>query len=133
MSTNALLAIPCRTDAAGETWHWVYTHWDGYPEWMMPALVEIVQRDGYDTAIRTLITESPDGWSQINPQFAASQDTIEGFEIVEGYGTRYDDGSGMALTGTIDQALDTFPSVEHLFLLERHDLIHLEPNEAVTA
>ena len=49
-----------------DNWTGVYCHWDGYPDHMADALHFIVNRDGYEQAVKTLVTDNF-YWSSINP------------------------------------------------------------------
>ena len=62
MGTRSIIAIP-----DGDTYKGRYCHFDGYPTHMGHALMEIVGRDGLDTAITNLVTEPKLGWSYISP------------------------------------------------------------------
>jgi hypothetical protein len=59
MSTRSVVAIP-----QGDGWKGRYVHSDGYPDHMLPTLLDIIQRKGVDRAVDVLINWNP-GWSFI--------------------------------------------------------------------
>ena len=83
MGTRSVIAM-------GEpaSWTGVYCHWDGYPDHMADALHFIVNRDGYEQAVKTLVSDNC-YWSSINPY--KEQELSEGysdgrFKVIQGYG-----------------------------------------------
>ena len=64
-----------------DAWIGRYVHWDGYPANMVMVLLEIVLRDGFDTAVSTLVFENY-GWSGLYP--IPHKDDAEGY--IKGYG-----------------------------------------------
>jgi hypothetical protein len=59
MSTRSCVAIP-----QGDGWKGRYVHSDGYPEHMVPALLDLISRKGVDRVQDVLINWNP-GWSFI--------------------------------------------------------------------
>jgi len=59
MSTRSCVAIP-----QGDGWKGRYVHWDGYPEHMVPTLLDLISRKGVDRVRDVLINWNP-GWSFI--------------------------------------------------------------------
>lgn len=59
MSTRSVVAIP-----QGDGWKGRYVHSDGYPEHMIPTLMDLINRKGVDRVIDVLINWNP-GWSFI--------------------------------------------------------------------
>lgn len=57
MSTRSCVAIP-----QGDGWKGRYVHSDGYPDHMLPTLMDLVQRKGLDRTIDVLINWNG-GWS----------------------------------------------------------------------
>ena len=57
MSTRSCVAIP-----QGDGWKGRYVHSDGYPDHMLPTLMDLVQRKGLDRVIDVLINWNG-GWS----------------------------------------------------------------------
>lgn len=87
MGTRSVVAVP----TADGGWKGRYVHWDGYPSGVGAALARIVQRDGYDMAVRTL-TQDHYGWSSVGSENGAGLDPgyIGGrFVAVPGYGVAY--------------------------------------------
>ena len=74
-------------------WEGRYTHWDGYPSNMIPALAEIIARDSFATAERVLIDEHF-GWSSINPAMTLEEQTESHIVPLAGYGRYYNDQDG---------------------------------------
>lgn len=79
-------------------WKGRYVHWDGYPEGVGRALAKIVQRDGYDTAVKVL-TQDHYGWSSVTGE--EHQELTLGytdgrFEAVPGYGIAYTTKGGQS-------------------------------------
>jgi hypothetical protein len=70
-----------------DAWIGRYVHWDGYPANMIMVLLEIVLRDGFDTAVSTLVFENY-GWSGLYP--LPNKDDDKGY--IKGYGYPMKDG-----------------------------------------
>lgn len=71
-----------------------YVHWDG--DTLGARLAEIVERDGIETAIRTLTVEHF-GWSTVNGQAEQELDASRSggrFAAVPGYGVAYTTAEG---------------------------------------
>ena len=81
MGTRSIIAVP--TD---DSWKGRYVHWDGYPANMGKELTAIIQRDGYETAVKVL-TQDHKSWSSIN----SNPTDPEGNTIVPGYGIAHAD------------------------------------------
>ena len=64
----------------------VYVHWAGD---LLPALEQIVARDGVEKATDTLLAHH---WSNVRPD--ATGRTLEHAELIEGYGNAYTDLDG---------------------------------------
>lgn len=60
-----------------------YIHYDGYPDHTLVQLVEIIKRDGMDTALDTIV-HGARGWSSLDSNARYEE---------EGYGEAYDDMS----------------------------------------
>jgi hypothetical protein len=60
MSTRSIVSKP-----DGDGWLGRYVHYDGYPSGVGQSLIEIVMRDGIETARRTIVDEHV-YWSSIN-------------------------------------------------------------------
>ena len=86
MGTRSVIA---RYNIAGQ-WEGRYVHWDGYPTSMMPALEEVIARDGFATASRILIDEHF-GWSSIAPGMTLEEQTEIHIVPLPGYGRYYTD------------------------------------------
>ena len=84
MSTRSVVAIP-----QGDGWKGRYVHSDGYPEHMLPTLMDLVNRKGVDRVIDVLINWNP-GWS-----FIGSYDNMTNYlgedraHFVSDYGLAY--------------------------------------------
>ena len=81
MGTRSIIAVP--TD---DSWKGRYVHWDGYPANMGKELTAIIQRDGYETAVKVL-TQDHKSWSGINSNPIDPQ----GHTLVPGYGVAHAD------------------------------------------
>lgn len=86
MGTRSVIA---RYNIDGK-WEGRYVHWDGYPTSMMPALSEIIARDGFAAASKVLIDEHF-GWSSINPNMTLEEQTEGHIVPLPGYGRYYTD------------------------------------------
>jgi hypothetical protein len=84
MSTRSIIAIPTDTD-----WKGRYVHWDGYPSNMGKELSAIIQRDGYENAIK-ILTQDHKSWSGINSDPLNLSDP-QGHTLVPGYGVAHAD------------------------------------------
>lgn len=82
MSTRSVIAVPTDND-----WKGRYVHWDGYPSHMGAQLTAIIQRDGYEKAVKVL-TEDHKSWSGISTE--GSYDEFGGI-AVPGYGAAHND------------------------------------------
>jgi hypothetical protein len=97
MGTRSVIAIP----DAEHGWRGRYSHWDGSPSGVGEALRQIVNRDGYTTAVRTL-TEEHYGWSSVHPDHFATTEQLgvgytDGrFASVPGYGVAYTTAQGQS-------------------------------------
>ena len=80
MSTRSIIA---KQD--GDSWKGRYAHWDGYPAHQGKSIWEIVQRDGYEKAVKTLVDDHF-YWSSIKPWQPNEEPEESRWEIVEGYG-----------------------------------------------
>lgn len=96
MGTRSIVAT--RT---GETsWKGRYIHWDGYPEGVGAAIVALINRDGREQVVKTLITDHY-GWSNLD--LTVTADTPLGlghddgrFVNVPGYGLAYTTEQGQS-------------------------------------
>lgn len=89
MSTRAVIAIPTATG-----WKGRYCHQSGYPSYVGVDLQKLINRDGYNAVVSTLITGPHYGWSTLDPVVSAG--TVLGpgmddgrFTVVPGYGVAY--------------------------------------------
>lgn len=92
MGTRSIVAVP----DAEHGFRGRYIHWDGYPSGVGEALRTIVNRDGYDFAVKVL-TEQHYGWSSVNgaeTQELGSGQTDGRFAAVPGYGVAYTTSTG---------------------------------------
>lgn len=72
----------------------VYVHFDGYPEAKLPQLAQLIERDGAEKVLETIMSARTGGWSYIDPSQADSGDTGglgDRGRVVEGYGLAYTD------------------------------------------
>lgn len=72
----------------------VYVHWDGYPDGRLPVLKALIERDGVETVIKTILGK-PSGWSSLS-QHQEPDDLGFGmddgrFLAIPGYGVQYND------------------------------------------
>ena len=71
----------------------VHSHFDGYPEAKLPELSAIINRDGPEKAVQTIMSARTGGWSVIDPWAGEDTQNILGnrANVVEGYGIAYAD------------------------------------------
>lgn len=99
MSTRSCVAIP-----QGDGWKGRYVHSDGYPEHMVPALLDLIGRKGVDRVVDVLINWNP-GWSWIGKS--------EGITNYLGAGrARFVSDYGLAYTRE-EQPMDSFITSEN--------------------
>ena len=84
MSTRCVVAMP-----SDEGWSGRYVHMDGYPSHMLTTLLRIVQRDGRELAVNTLVYGAPHGWSYIDLEQDANMLGPDRAVHVPGYGLKY--------------------------------------------
>lgn len=123
----------------GDTaWMGRYVHWDGYPAGMVPVLLEIILRDGFDKSIKTLMWDNYSWsslWGSDKPEHAKDDDTyIEGYGEVhkdtkssdwitwesDGWGTEY-----AYIFEPIDKSLTIFKNVDNKWT--KYDLLDFGP------
>ena len=80
MSTRSIIA-----KQYGDSWRGRYAHWDGYPSHQGKSIWEIVQRDGYEKAVKTFVDDHF-YWSTVKPWQPIEEADESRWEIVEGYG-----------------------------------------------
>lgn len=71
----------------------VYCHYDGYSEAKLPELTALINRDGGQKVVETLLSARTGGWSYLDPKQAADgrNDLGDRAGSVEGYGLAYTD------------------------------------------
>lgn len=72
----------------------VYVHFDGYPEAKLPELSTLINRDGAEKVVETILSARTGGWSIISPDAdTAGMENMLGERgrVVEGYGLAYTD------------------------------------------
>ena len=71
----------------------VYSHFDGYPEAKLPELSALINRDGPEKVVQTILSARTGGWSIIDPSTGGSGTNSLGDRgrFVEGYGLAYTD------------------------------------------
>lgn len=111
MSTRSVVAY--RTESG---WRGRYIHFDGYPEYMNPALSAIVARDGFDKA-KAILCDEHRSWSQVDPNTA-----LQGAESLGDRGVAVY-GYGITYTDELDdfyytEATPLAPWIEYLHILE---------------
>lgn len=80
MSTRSIIA-----KQQGDTWAGRYAHWDGYPSHQGAVIWHIVQRDGVEKAVKTLVDDNF-YWSSLNPFQEVGEPDEDRWEHVAGYG-----------------------------------------------
>jgi len=80
MGTRSIVAIP-----EGDGWKGRYVHWDGYPMGVGKNIWNIVQRDGLDKAVQTLVYDN-NAWSSIGYLADDNPEWVTSAELVPGYG-----------------------------------------------
>ena len=88
MSTRSIIA---KQD--GDAWKGRYAHWDGYPTHQGKTLWEIVQRDGYETAVKTLV-EDNFYWSALDANHGDTALSESRWVNVKGYGVAGNEEQG---------------------------------------
>jgi hypothetical protein len=112
----------------------VYVHFDGYPEGRLPVLAKLIQRDGVDRVMSTILAQTW-GWSSLDanpvpPELPPYMGDGR-FELVTGYGVRYtkDDGGEPDYRDTSQQARDIF--IEYVYVVEQDGSISYATNQDV--
>jgi len=80
MSTRSIIA-----KQHGDSWKGRYAHWDGYPAHQGKSIWEIVQRDGFEKAVKTFVDENF-YWSSVKPWQPTEEPEESRWVVVEGYG-----------------------------------------------
>ena len=85
MATRSCVAVP-----QGDGWAGRYVHWDGYPEHMIPTLLDLIERKGLDRVIDVLINWNY-GWSSLGAagQIDVDRYADDRFTVVSDYGVAY--------------------------------------------
>lgn len=120
MSTRSCVAIP-----QGDGWKGRYVHSDGYPEHMLPTLLDLIARKGVDRVVDVLLNWNP-GWS-----FIGSYEGITNYlgddraHFVSDYGlayTKHEANMNDWLTDTDNDAL----FIEYIYIIGPKSLTVLE-------
>lgn len=74
----------------GDAWKGRYAHWDGYPAHQGKTIWDIVQRDGYETAVNTLVNENF-YWSALDANHGDTALSESRWINVKGYGVAGND------------------------------------------
>lgn len=92
MATRGIIAVE-----RAQGWRGRYVHWDNNPEYRVPTIAQLVQRDGLLQVVDTLINKHP-SWSCIDPrqQPEPELDHDSGIMAVEGYGRYHTDCDPLA-------------------------------------
>ena len=72
----------------------VYNHFDSYPEAKLPELSALINRDGPEKVVETILSARTGGWSVISPDAdTAGMENMLGERgrVVDGYGLAYTD------------------------------------------
>lgn len=92
MSTRSIIA---KQD--GDSWRGRYAHWDGYPSHQGKSIWDIVQRDGWEKAVKTLVDDNF-YWSVLRPWQENDPAEEDRWNVVTGYGI-----AGNELQGDSDE------------------------------
>lgn len=120
MSTRSCVAIP-----QGDGWKGRYVHSDGYPEHMVPTLLDLIARKGVDRVRDVLINWNP-GWS-----FIGSYEGITNYlgedraHFVSDYGLAYSKHEAN-MTDWITSEDNDALFIEFVYILGPKSLIVLE-------
>lgn len=120
MSTRSCVAIP-----QGDGWKGRYVHSDGYPEHMVPTLLDLISRKGVDRVRDVLINWNP-GWS-----FIGSYEGITNYlgedraHFVSDYGLAYSKHEAN-MTDWITSEDNDALFIEFVYILGPKSLIVLE-------
>jgi hypothetical protein len=88
MATRGIIGVDCGQG----TWRGRYVHWDNYPDRIVPLLAELVERDGLDKVIQTIIHKRK-SWSILDTQVDESSSFFTAQNYEPGYGFFHtDDG-----------------------------------------
>ena len=72
----------------------VYVHFDGYPEARLPILSRLIERDGAEEVVKTLMSARTGGWSFLGDDYDHLDNQLGERGIpVSGYGLSYGDGA----------------------------------------
>jgi hypothetical protein len=80
MSTRSIIA-----KQHGDSWKGRYAHWDGYPAHQGRNIWEIVQRDGFEKAVKTFVDDNF-YWSSVKSWQPSEEADGSRWMVVEGYG-----------------------------------------------
>jgi hypothetical protein len=80
MSTRSIIA-----KQHGDSWKGRYAHWDGYPAHQGRNIWEIVQRDGFEKAVKTFVDDNF-YWSSVKSWQPNEEPEESRWVVVEGYG-----------------------------------------------
>jgi hypothetical protein len=69
----------------GDSWKGRYAHWDGYPSHQGRNIWEIVQRDGFEKAVKTFVDDHF-YWSVVKSWQPSEEAEGSRWMVVEGYG-----------------------------------------------
>jgi hypothetical protein len=69
----------------GDSWKGRYAHWDGYPSHQGRNIWEIVQRDGFEKAVKTFVDDHF-YWSVVKSWQPSEEADGSRWMVVEGYG-----------------------------------------------
>lgn len=124
MSTRSVVAIP-----QGDGWKGRYVHSDGYPEHMVPTLMDLINRKGVDRVIDVLINWNP-GWS-----FIGTYDGMTNYlgesraHFVSDYGIAYSRAEQSMDSWYTDQDSNAM-WIEYVYILGPKSITVLESYEA---
>lgn len=119
----------------------VYVHWDGHPSGRLDALKRLIERDGVEKVVSTLLRK-PSGWSYITPDqtdvLGILYDSVR-FVAVTGYGVEYSDEKihdgrgGFYIQGDSEYRTpeDVYgdPFIEYIYVIEEDGSISWAEND----
>lgn len=88
MATRGIIGVDC----GNGTWQGRYVHWDNYPDRIVPLLAELVERDGWEKVIDTIINKRA-SWSTLDPYVDESSPFFTRENYEPGYGFFHTDGA----------------------------------------
>jgi hypothetical protein len=119
MSTRSCVAIP-----QGDGWKGRYVHSDGYPEHMVPTLLNLIRRKGVERVQNVLVNWNP-GWSYLDATDGINYLGEGRAHFVSDYGLAYS-RSEQSMDSWIDDQNPDALFIEYVYIIGPKSLTVLE-------